>query len=286
MAAHVSVSVEGKIWEFVGFPGHNLTGFTEWTEEECPAAHKIDVNMTELENLILNHGQSKTLRSNSSLWISVQTAASDVDSDEMSQIFTDLRQLTGAETAIYQSEHCKVMTVSSTRNYNNLENGADLGDVVTMRYVQNNEFQKVQVGQKVRSIADYEEYITRVHEKYLSKPEKRGKKYHWRNWDHWLDQHVGFKWAESSGCHAKNQAITERLLEDDEYVGKRAIQNDGDHFYVGYRGTAMSIEYNTECHHGEGETNTCTCLKENSNQLANASGVHYDCYHDDYWDRK
>lgn len=284
VAAHVSTQVEGKIWEFVGFPGKNTAGFTYWADAECPAAHKVDVNMTKLSHLLVDHTQTKGLRRNSSLWISVHTAASDIESTDTQKIFTDLRELTGAITSIHQSDHCKVVTVSSTMNTDNLDNGAEFGDIVTMKYVQNNNFQKVQVGKKLRSISDYEDYISRVHKKYLSKPEKLGKAYHWRNWDHWLDQHVGLKWTESSGCHAKNQAVTERLLEDDEYVGKRAIHEDGDHFYVGYEGTAMCIEYNTECHHGKGETNTCTCLKENSNELANASGVHYDCYHDDYWD--
>jgi hypothetical protein len=44
------------------------------------------------------------------------------------------------------------------------------------------------------TIGDYEAYVSSVHERYMSVPEKDGDNAkRWRSWDHWLDSHVGVK---------------------------------------------------------------------------------------------
>lgn len=143
---------------------------------------------------------------------------------------------------------------------------------------------------------DYESYVSRVHLKYLSRPHDEDETSKWRNWDHWLDQHVGIKWYENDPtelCYDKNQDITRMLLENHITCGKRAVDHDGDHFYTGALDSSMALEYNTECNNDAytAETNVCTCNRENSNELAfflnetdqngSIDDDEYGCHHDD-----
>lgn len=49
-------------------------------------------------------------------------------------------------------------------------------------------------GTAALTIGDYEAYVSSVHERYMSVPEKDGDNAkRWRSWDHWLDSHVGVK---------------------------------------------------------------------------------------------
>ena len=90
----------------------------------------------------------------------------------------------------------------------------------------------------------------------------------WRGWDHFLDQHIGIKYAMDAGCEAEAQVVNKMLLDNHVPVGKRSVAEDGDHYYVGYKQIPMTMEFNTECHTGEGMTNICACVHANSDLLA------------------
>ena len=103
-------------------------------------------------------------------------------------------------------------------------------------------------------------------------------------WDHWLDTHIGVKYSGKayftgfddevktdlqSTCLTEAEEVTTMLLDNQIPVGKRFIQSDGDHYYSGYSGLSMALEFNTECHYGDdGATDVCTCVSQNSDTLA------------------
>jgi hypothetical protein len=157
-------------------------------------------------------------------------------------------------------------------------------------------------------VKDYEDYIYKVHEKYLTSQDG-DISHRWRGWDHWLDQHIGIMYAgptlikemesvdddgsssesESSGddssseshddaewsanlhttCIKMAQEVNEALLDEHLLVGKRFLIMDGDHYYAGLQGSSMAIEFNTECHYGQdGATDICTCDSMNSDLWA------------------
>lgn len=275
LLGHASVQVSGKVWEFVGYAPDNTSDWRFWGEEECPLAHKIDQNITrlqeQLDSAVLN--PTKSLRGNSSFWISVQVASS-IQNSRQSMV-GDLLDLTGAIVERNEAEHCSVITVSYKNS--NTEDAIAMGDQISLKFVENTKHQGVTVGGKYYSLEMYENYINKVHGRYLQEPHGNLKRDRWRNWDHWLDQHVGVKYYETEGCYDKSKAVTSRLLENDNAVGKRAIDGDGDHYYTGYDGSSMCIEYNTEqCHYGIGETDTCTCNRYNSNELEYAASCDHD----------
>jgi len=186
------------------------------------------------------------------------------------QMLTDLVELTGAVVKHDYADMCTVTTVSYMNS--DTVNAMDMGDQISLKYVENARHQGVTVNDKFYSIEMYENYIEKVHGRYLQEPHGNLKRDRWRNWDHWLDQHVGVKYDEVEGCYDKSEQVTSRLLSNDIPVGKRAITGDGDHYYTGYSGSSLSVEYNTEqCHFGIGETDTCTCNKYNSNELEYAA---------------
>ena len=70
------------------------------------------------------------------------------------------------------------------------------------------------------------------------------------------------------------------LLDNKIPVGKRSIEGDGDHYYAGFPSVAMTLEFNTECHYGEGNTNICACMHANSDVLF-LEKYDYSCVTDD-----
>lgn len=293
--AHVSVHVLGYVWEFVGSaPASCSSGYTEgcaykpWTSDECPAAHEINVNMTMLLSTLEDKADHLAINHNSSFWIATHVATSSMTSTGMSQIFEDLESWTDAHISRKDTSDCSVVTVSFN-NMDMLESGGTVGDQVVLKYVKNDAQQSATANDRTLSVSDYEEYITKTHERYLTREIGERPLDKWRNWDHWLDMHVGVKFKEVEGCEATSTTISQGLINQDALVGKRAINNDGDHYYIGYRDSSMCVEYNTEqCHDGVGETNICTCIRENSKRLAfdklgNLTDDGYGCDHDDVY---
>uniref|UniRef100_A0A7S2ANT5 Uncharacterized protein n=1 Tax=Octactis speculum TaxID=3111310 RepID=A0A7S2ANT5_9STRA len=269
-AAHASIGIVGKVWEFVGFPPNNLTEFSPWAPEECPFAHRVDANMSMMYENAVNQNPNDPR----SFWISTHVATSTVDTDGFKTLFGMLKNQTGALISTHDDhEYCKVVTVDYT-NEESLSNGGKYGDDISLRFIHNWNYQSLKKGNGDLwySVRDYEEYISRVHERYLSHSSSPGEKAtdQWRNWDHWLDQHIGIAWAETEGCTDKNKDITEALLAKDIYLGERDAA--GDHFYTAYEDVSMAVEYSTAtCSHGKGVPNVCTCSKLNSNLLANTT---------------
>lgn len=294
-AAHVSVAVGGKIFEFVGYipapeKANELGLNIKWSPEECPSAHKINANMTALQALY-NEGLRTPLkynRENSTYWISTHSVIPDLESTGYQTV---RKHLTDKIGAIVQEESelddqgdlsCQVATFSLKNTDSESWTSASVKGNVDLRFVMNNHYQSLQSG---HSISEYTQYIDAVHRRYLKDDNDEildgDFETRWRNWDHWLDQHVGFKWAGADGCSDQSKLVTDALLESEELVGKRAA-SDGDHFYVGYEDAPMTIEYNTEqCYHGEGETAVCFCDHENSNRLTYLSNADADCLTDD-----
>mmetsp|Transcript_102902 Transcript_102902/g.295031 ORF Transcript_102902/g.295031 Transcript_102902/m.295031 type:complete len:551 (-) Transcript_102902:243-1895(-) len=313
-SASITVSLEGYIWEFVGFapdacanPEAADCSYALWSEDECPAAHTVDVNMTALTGMIAREQERKqagdafgTGYANSSMWISNSIASSNIFSDEMTLNFDLLKNRTQAQvrysggTESAGSPTCNVATIAYA-NMNEEYSGQD--DHVTLKYVTNWKQQNAtsKRTEKTYSIYDYETYIARVHKKYLTRPHSGNPDDMWRNWDHFLDQHIGIKWyrdTPSDMCYNHNQDITSMLKDHHISCGKRAVDGDGDHFYTATPASTMSLEYNTECNYGAmGETNVCTCNAENSNELAffmnetdqngSIDDDEYGCHHDD-----
>lgn len=283
LLAHVSTQMSGKVWEFVGLAPSDTTLYQFWSDDECPAAHKIDGDVETMEKYLAKINQDTEYDiTNTSFWISTQIAASVQNSEERSVMMQDLQDLTSPQIVYDNSDSCSVTTVS----YKNTDENtmSTVGDQVTLKFVENAKFQEITVDGVSYSLKMYEDYIRQVHVKYLKNRQTNLRRDAWRNWDHWLDQHVGIKWKEDDGCYDHSKAVTSRMLDNDTPVGKRAINGDGDHYYVGYEGTSMSLEYNTEqCHYGVGETDTCTCNHYNSNELGVGMSSDSICLHDDIY---
>lgn len=268
LLAHASTEMSGKIWEFVGFAPGNVTGWKFWSEDECIAAHRVTADVYKLQGslkeLTQDYDDDDIVEANPSYWISIGVAAS--TENNRTDMWTNVKDITGAQVSYDTSSACRVATIAYKNTDTETEDA--VGDETIMKIVTNYRYQAVTVGPREYSLKMYEDYITEVHKKYLQPPHGQLKRDRWRNWDHWLDQHVGLKWKQSDGCHDKSKTITSALLDKDIPVGKRAIDGDGDHYYSGYSGMSMCIEYNTEeCHFGIGETDVCACSRENSNRL-------------------
>lgn len=208
-------------------------------------------------------------------------------SDPSLNTYTDgLTNLTGAVKTEFNNEHCEVSSFT-WRNYWEQKNGGATGQNIDLKLVYNKIFQayasKLPSG-ATPTVSDYQQYIGKVHERFLSRPADGDTAHKWRGWDHWLDQHIGIMYAGSSlitgdddqykeemqaKCVVEDAALNAEFLNDRTFVGKRFIQDDGDHYYTGYASSSMALEFNTECHYGaKGTTDICMCNPQNSDYLA------------------
>jgi hypothetical protein len=209
-----------------------------------------------------------------------------------------LTNLTGAVKTDFSNEHCDVSSFT-WRNYWEQKNGGATGQNIDLKLVYNKKYQTLAATLPTGAaptVTDYQNYIGKVHERFLSKPVDGDSAHKWRGWNHWLDQHVGVKYAGSTlimgdddefrsmmqaSCVAQGAALNAEFLNDHTLVGKRFIQEDGDHYYTGYSSSSMAIEFNTECHYGaKGTSDICMCNPQNSDYLAveeqTVTGVTYE----------
>lgn len=260
--AHVMVPVGGKIWEFVGemTPKMAASGaFPPFADDECPQAHIISANLS----LAAKHA---------GFWLGVQSGASDVESDSYKTHLKHLRDLANVHVEKRDSDACKVRELTLV-NKEESSQSKMLGNApITVKYVQNNLHQETKDG---RTISEYESYVADVHKRFLVLRDTENMwNDRWHHWDHFLDTHIGIKFKNSTGCKDKAIQLNEYLLRDHIYVGKRSINMDGDHYYSGYPGVAMTMEYNTECHvFPNKSTDICACVHDNSDKLARELGL-------------
>jgi len=259
---HVLTPVGGKVWEFVGELTEDVERFPEFAEDECPTAQQIDADVT-------------MAAPTQSIWLGGSTSASDVDSEKYTTFFTHLRDLADIHIHKADSGKCAVRTLSMINKEESIQSHEFGHSPVTMKYVHNGHFNATSNGKTVKM---YEDYIDAVHHKYLTlKDEDEMWENRWHHWDHWLDTHVGIKFKNTTGCHDKAGEVNRYLLKDHIPTGKRAINKDGDHYYSGYPGVSMTMEYNTECHIMVNKsTDLCGCVHDNSNKLANDLGLDAD----------
>lgn len=256
--AHLGVKLAGRIWEFVGRAPKTLNA-SFWLPDECPAAHEVHIDVQRLEERMEAHSYS-----NSSVWITTTIATADINSEGLKQQFNDSIVLTNANIHVHEGENCKVKTLSW--------NGPG-AHVRGIRYVEPHGRDPNEIAE----VAHYENYISRVHERYLTQPLEDQDKYRYRNWDNWLDQHFGVQYnVTEKNCERVNAKVRERLIKEKLRLAQRAGWDEGDHFYVGYWNSSVAFEYNTlDCYHGVGITNVCMCDMENSDllftELGNAS---------------
>jgi hypothetical protein len=252
--------------------------------------------------------------------------------------------MAGAIVSQTRGEYCDVQTYHFYNEWEELT-GGNYGEMLYIKDVVNHNYQTLPTGE---TIAQYEEYVYNVHKRYLSMPKDGNDAHRWRGWDHWLDQHIGVKYAgstmvveqerqqQNSGdndddkddgssnskesehpstdvgdaagdigpggqsvnlattlpvmhdifddgeddseleldakCLEMAEEVTEVLLDEHLMVGKRSITTDGDHYYVGFEGNIMAVEFNTECHNAlQGSTDICTCVETNSEEYAEAN---------------
>ena len=274
---HVLVPVGGKIWDFVGaLPSQDAAekkGFKAWAPQECPAAHRIKADLPLLRD---SHNAS---------WLSLSTGTSDITSDVVDMLFTQLVSVTGAIIEKEENDYCNVVSFHYYDKWE-VEKGGNVGEQVYYRVVENKAYQTTKSG---LSLSMYEDYISRVHERFLMRPDQSSEgvasqSTRWRMWDHWLDTHIGIKYSGDAfassyddtakselqdTCLDEAKEVNSMLLDNKIPVGKRFIQEDGDHYYSGYSGLTMAIEFNTECHYGDdGATDVCTCVSQNSDTYA------------------
>lgn len=260
--AHVLTPVGGKVWEFVATMTEDEVSngeFVSFAEEECPDAHIVNVDLSYADET-------------QGVWLGSSSAASNVDSDEFGVHFRHMQDIANVHIQNHDSESCKVRTMSMVNKLEDKQS-SDIGHApVNIKYVQNNHYQQTSSGY---NISNYEDYVTGVHSRYLKlKDQSRLWKDRWHHWDHFLDTHVGVKFKNSTGCTDRSIYVNTELLNDEIPVGKRAINRDGDHYYSGYPGVAMTMEYNTECHiFVNKSTDICGCVHDNSYKLAEELGV-------------
>jgi len=284
---HVLVPVEGKIWEFVGqleAVDAKAAGFEAWALEECPTAHQIEAtNIPALETSVRDTTDATT-------WIAVSTSiSSSIDDESLSKYKSTLTDLTGATHSSYKDEYCEVKSFNYYNKWEESEGGST-GQNVFFKLVNNKHYQDIVVsgvrgGMDVKTSVDaYQNYVGKVHQRFLALPADGEDEHRWRGWDHFLDQHIGIKYSGSSAvsstdteeatsmqdlCLVQAGKLNAKFLDEKTLVGKRFIQTDGDHYYTGYSSSSMALEFNTECHYGaEGATDICTCIPQNSDTLA------------------
>lgn len=265
---HLLVPIGGKIFHFVGRIDDVSTtadaeaqGFAAWEDHECPDAHAVSGDVDDF------HEKMDAIGSH--LLFGATTAVSDMDSDDFKVILNHLETVLGAGITKTTTEHCSVVTVEFD-NGDSAMTGGMYDQNIAVKFVQNTAHPKTVTG---HSVKDYEEYIAKVHQRYLTHPENHDIEARWRSWDHWLDFHFGIKYDNSDTCLSKEVELNNALMVDQIPVGKRMVTFDGDHYYSGYPGLAMTIEYNTECHFGTGTSDICTCSAMNSNFLAQDKGI-------------
>jgi hypothetical protein len=297
---HAMVAISGKIWDFVGVIDDPMVavseGFDNWSDDECPLAHEIrGQSIPELKSYVISESKY--------LLLSIQMATSSLQSQGVVTATGLLKQMTGANEMIEKGKYCDVQTIYYYNRWAEFE-GSYVSQIY-LKYVVNHEHQTST--KNGISVKDYEDYIYKVHEKYLSSHDGDISR-RWLGWDHWLDQHIGIKYAgpslidqyerywdstrkllsdadkssesEStdetdwksnlhSKCLAMAKEVNEALLDEHMLTGKRFILADGDHYYTGVQGSSMCIEFNTECHYGQdGATDICTCDTMNSDLWA------------------
>jgi hypothetical protein len=267
--SHYMVSVVGQVWDFVGVleseDEAKELGFTSWEADECAVAHEIGSDVVGVSNIMRTNGNDTM-----SWWTGQQVAVSDADSPEMQTLFSHLKENQGATIKISSNDFCKVAKVTYVNDME-MSTGGDSDNTVELKFVQNFNHQKMAGPSDEHpdglTVKDYEEYVGRVHSRYLSRPADGNSEDKWRGWDHFLDQHVGIKYARTDGCENQAQTVNKMRIDDDIPVGKRSVEGDGDHYYAGYPKIAMTMEFNTECYHGDGSTNICACMHANSDLL-------------------
>ena len=278
---HYLVPVEGTVWDFVSTlptidKAHEYS-FQAWADDECAVSHDIGSDVRYLSELTLENNFPE-----GSTWTGTQIAVSDMDSDAVKLALRTLVENTGAVVKHIDNDNCRVAQVT----YNNVEETGTGGEYarVELKFVQNNNYQQLAGASDKHPnglfLSDYENYVGRVHERYLSRPADGTEDGRWRGWDHFLDQHIGIKYAPSDGCENQAQKVNKMLLDNKIPVGKRSIEGDGDHYYAGFPSVAMTLEFNTECHYGEGNTNICACMHANSDVLF-LEKYDYSCVTDD-----
>ena len=286
VVGHAMVPIQGKVWDFVGLlPSDDEAlrlGFTAWVAEECPLAHEVNIDLQ-----TLTRHENMTNAS----WIAVSTSTSDIEGDGLSKVLGQFKDMTGAMVDVTKGKYCDVVSVHYYNLWEQYEGGSQ-GQQVYMKWVVNHAYQETKSG---HSVAQYEDYLAKVHERYLQRPADKDESSRWRGWDHWLDQHVGLKYAGTSHasllksppmsytddeitaydvtlqatCLTMATEMNEFLLDEKIWVGKRSLLTDGDHYYTAQAGNTLAVEFNTECHYGqEGTTDICTCVAENSDNYA------------------
>lgn len=255
---HVLVPFGGVIFEFYGElkcseeDAENM-GFKKWAEDECPKAHIIKDTVKNLTQDI------KTDGSPTSIITSISTSVASFSETALS----DLKDVTNAHIVRDDDDLCSVVSVSF-KNEDERE-AIDADQQIEWRQVLNTKYQSLANG---FTIADYQNYIDRVHDRYLTQPADKDPDAKWRSWDHWLDTHVGFMYNYPEGAIFETEKVDKAILANKIPTARRAINKDGDHYYAGYPQMPMTIEYNVATyHHGNGESNVCGCVAENSARL-------------------
>ena len=119
------------------------------------------------------------------------------------------------------------------------------------------------------TLADYDAYVEAVHEQYNG-PDARAD---WFGWDHFMDQHVGLRYAPSGAPCARAEAgardslrlsavpVAERRQAGAEASAGLAV--NATHFYTGPKGS-LAWELNLECSSDAAAPGVCTCDADNN----------------------
>ena len=239
LVGHVSIAFAGVIFEFYNIL-EGLTereaeekGFHEWTAEECPKAHLIKGNLTAMQKYVDEAAVTDSQTFNG-VWTSISTSVASFN-DLALRNMEDLTKAHVERDDGDEEDSCTVVT-SSWENAASKEFEETSGTVMEWRQVYNENYQTFDDGNW--RLADYQAYISRVHEKYLSRPDKEGAL--WRNWDHYLDTHVGLRYTFIEGMVEETEKLHETFLENNIYLGRRSIKDDGDHYYCGCKLLSLS----------------------------------------------
>ena len=266
VVAHFMVNIVGQVWDFAGLLGSEAVaaelGFSPWEPNECAMAHSIGSDVAKLSH-IMNEADTPL----ETFWTGQQVAVSEMEDADVKMMISHYRDNTGANIESLENEFCRVVKITYDNSEARLKGGAN-GNTVELKLVQSFEYQGLTGPSDDYQLQDYQNYVDRVHERYLSRPNDGKAADRWRGWDHFLDQHIGIKYAMDAGCEAEAQVVNKMLLDNHVPVGKRSVAEDGDHYYAGYKQIPMTMEFNTECHTGEGMTNICACVHANSDLLA------------------
>ena len=122
------------------------------------------------------------------------------------------------------------------------------------------------------TLADYDAYVEAVHEQYNG-PDARAD---WFGWDHFMDQHVGLRYAPSGAPCARAEAgardslrlsavpVAERRQAGAEASAGLAV--NATHFYTGPKGS-LAWELNLACSSDAAAPSVCTCDADNNDKL-------------------